>query len=93
MKLTIITGMFFLMLVLSLPRLGLATTFDGTLKKIEGSVIVVQDDRSGTERRVLIDQSTIKIGELKEGAVVVRNLTKREQRTVKIGEVVGAVKS
>lgn len=70
MKLTIITGMFFLMLVLSLPRLGLATTFDGTLKKIEGSVIVVQDDRSGTERRVLIDQSTIKIGELKEGAVV-----------------------
>jgi hypothetical protein len=66
----IIMGIFFLMLVLSFPGLGLATTFDGTLMKIEGSVYVVKDDRSGTERRVLIDQSTIKIGELKEGATV-----------------------
>ncbi|MBI3621795.1 MAG: hypothetical protein HY208_06360 [Nitrospirae bacterium] len=66
----IVTGMLFLLLALSLPGLGLAATFNGTLMKVEGSVYVVKDDRSGTERRILIDQSTIKVGELKEGAMV-----------------------
>jgi len=66
----IMMGVFFLLLMLSLPSLGLASTFNGMLMKIEGSVYVVKDDSSGTERRILIDQSTVKVGDLKEGAMV-----------------------
>jgi hypothetical protein len=66
----IMMGTLFLLLVLSLPSLGLASTFNGTLMKIEGSVYVVKDSQSGTERRLLIDQSTVKVGDLKEGATV-----------------------
>jgi hypothetical protein len=66
----IMMGALFLLLVLSLPTLGLASTFNGTLMKIEGSVYVVKDNQSGTERRILVDQSTVKVGDLKEGATV-----------------------
>lgn len=66
----IIMGVMFLLLMLSLPSLGLASMFNGTLMKIEGSVYVVKDDRTGTERRILVDQSTVKVGDLKEGAMV-----------------------
>jgi hypothetical protein len=66
----IMMGAFFLFLIFSLPSLVLASTFNGTLVKIEGSVYVVKDESSGTERRILVDQSTVKVGDLKEGAVV-----------------------
>jgi hypothetical protein len=66
----IMTGAFFLLLMLSLPGLGLASTINGTLMKIEGSVYVVKDSQSGMERRILVDQSTVKVGDLKEGATV-----------------------
>jgi hypothetical protein len=66
----IMMGVFFLLLMLSLPSLGLASTFNGTLMKIEGSIYVVKDDRTGTERRILVDQSTVTVGDLKEGAMV-----------------------
>jgi hypothetical protein len=59
-----------LLLLLMLSGSAWAATFDGTLIKIDGTVYVVKDDRNGMERRVVSNQSTVKIGDLKEGAKV-----------------------
>ncbi|HUJ78979.1 MAG TPA: hypothetical protein VLY45_01540 [Nitrospiria bacterium] len=70
MGIRMMLGACVLLLIVNLSGFALAETFDGTLKKIDGSVYVVKDNRNGIERRIVSNQSTVKIGELKEGAPV-----------------------
>jgi len=63
-------GACMLLLLVMLTGPAWAATFGGTLIKIDGPVYVVKDDRSGMQRRIVSNQSTVKVGELKEGAKV-----------------------